>query len=76
MAEVRVEVDNPSGKTDELLSDRGSATIIIDRNAKPESVPAPMPTAPKPPIKVSTLPPANGLIQAGLLAPKPVQPNK
>lgn len=76
MAEVRVEVDNPSGKTDELLSDRGSATIIIDRNAKPEAVPAPVPVGPMPPRKVSVLPPANGLIQAGLLLPKTEQPNK
>ncbi len=75
MAEVRVEVDNPGGKTDELLSDRGSATIIIDRNAKPEMAPAPVP-APMAPRKVSQLPANNGIIQTGLLTPKPMQSNK
>ncbi len=47
-AVLRVEVENPGGKFDGQLQDRGTARLVIDRNAK--TLPAgPMPVVPMPP---------------------------
>ena len=67
--DVRVEVENPQGKLNDLLSDRGIATIIIDRNAKPEAPTMPMGApapAPAPaPLPVGKAKGDDGVVPAG-----------
>ncbi len=47
-AVLRVEVENPGGKFDGQLQDRGTARLVIDRTAK-TLPPGPMPVLPLPP---------------------------
>jgi len=55
-AVLRVEVDNPGGKYDDQLQDRGTARLVIDRTAK-ALPPGPMPVVPPMPGTKAQLPP-------------------